>query len=126
MTTARSLWGFFLLAVAFGPVAAGAWALRRRLLADWHGAIARLVEIVIGLSTTLVTVQVLGVAHLYKVAPVVIGLAIVGGVELWLANDRRLRPSASLARVGGAPVDSEIDAGGDGRFTGGSACPAPS
>ncbi len=82
MTMPRFLVGVVLIAVAVGPLAAGAWALRARML-GWVGVPARVVEVVVGCSTLVVVSELLGLVGLYRVAPVVIGLAAAGAVELW-------------------------------------------
>ena len=87
MTAVRFLFGVALMAVALGPVAAGAWALRRRLL-GWVGAPARVAEVVLGASTVVVVTELLGLVDLYRVGPVVLGLAAVGGAQWWWARSQ--------------------------------------
>ncbi len=109
MTLLRYLVGVLLLGVALGPIGAGAWALGRRLLPDWSGAPARIVEIVIALSTALVVAELLGIVDLYRTAPMVIALAAVGLIEWWWARrttvaasvgEHRTKAPAQMGRAG--------------------------
>jgi hypothetical protein len=99
MTVLRYVEALLLSAVALVPIGAGAWALRHRLLPSWSGAPARLVEIVAALGTVTATTELLGLVDLYRVAPVVIGLAAIGALEWWWGR-RAVRDPAT-----GDPVD---------------------
>jgi hypothetical protein len=98
MTVPRFLLGVVLLVVALGPVAAGAWGLRARLL-GWTGVPARIAEVVIGLSAVVVVSEALGVVGWYRTAPMVIGLAAVGAGTWWWSTrrPRHRRPDADAA-----------------------------
>ena len=97
MTLARYLIGLVLAGIALGPVCAGALMLRRRLLPGWHGALARLAEIMLGLGIVIAVAQVLGTVGLFRLAPMVVGLA-AAGVAAGFAGQRRDR-AAARARV---------------------------
>lgn len=87
MTVPRLLLGVVLMAVALGPIGAGAVAVRARTL-GWVGVPARIVEVVVGCSTVVVVSELIGVVGLYHVAPMVAGLAIAGLAELWWGRQR--------------------------------------
>src|SRR6476659_1577900 len=82
-----------LIAVA-GAMGFAAVALRRRLLAGWSGASARLAEVVLGLSLLVVTLELVGVVGLYRPGWVLLATLVVGigiglalrpgtGIRLW-------------------------------------------
>ena len=100
MTTTRVLGGLVLGTVALAPVGAGAWALRRRFLPGWSGALGRLVELLIALSIVLCVLEVVGLVGLYDLVPAVVALAVAGTVAaVW----SRRTVSASASRSGGSP-----------------------
>jgi hypothetical protein len=82
-----------LIAVA-AAMGFAAVALRRRLLAGWSGASARLAEVVLGLSLLVVTLELVGVVGLYRPGWVLLATLVVGigigvalrpgtGIPLW-------------------------------------------
>jgi hypothetical protein len=77
------------LALGFASV-----RLRRRLLGDWEGAPARLVEVVLALALLTTLLQLVGTLGLLEYAPILIGaVAVAGTVELgvrrWPAGERK-------------------------------------
>ena len=107
MTVPRFLVGVLLMAVALGPVGAGAAAVRARVL-GWVGVPARVVEVVVACTTVVVTSELLGVIGLYRVAPIVVGLALVGMLELWWGRRRPVPASGQADRHPTPPRAGEV------------------
>lgn len=82
----RYLTGILLLAIAFVPLHTASYLWRARLIAEWRGAQARLVEIIMDVTVVIGVSEILGSVHLYLVAPVVIALAIIGVAAIWAAR----------------------------------------
>jgi hypothetical protein len=101
MSLGRYLLGVAGLVCVLGSVGIGAAAIRRYLLPDWHGADARLAEVVTGCALLVGVMEVLGTVGLFRMIPLVAGSIAVGSViRLGLAwrSSARLRPySARLA-----------------------------
>ncbi len=74
------------MAVALVPLHIGSYLWRDRLMADWKGARARLVEIIMDLTVVICGSEILGSVDLYRVAPVVIALAVFGLAAIWTAR----------------------------------------
>ena len=77
----------------------GAYHLRALLVPAWMGALARLAEVVIGLSMLILVSELLGVLGLFKEIPL-------------RARLRRGRPRDDLLRAPARPAASAEDAGG--------------
>ncbi|MGZ4182433.1 MAG: hypothetical protein ACXVUL_17320 [Solirubrobacteraceae bacterium] len=73
---------------------------RRRWLADWTGAPARLAEIVIGIATLVAILELLGTVGWFELAPIVAACAAAGGASLMLTPGGR-RPSPPPRRTAG-------------------------
>ena len=82
----RYLAGILLLAIAFVPLHTASYLWRARLIAEWRGAQARLVEIVMDVTVVICVSEILGSVYLYRVAPVVIALAAIGLAAIWAAR----------------------------------------
>ena len=82
----RYLAGILLLAIALVPLHAASYLWRARLIGEWRGAQARLVEIIMDLTVVISVSEILGSVYLYSVAPVVIALAAVGFAAIWAAK----------------------------------------
>jgi hypothetical protein len=78
MSLGRYLIGVAALVCVLGSVGVGAAAIRRYLLPDWHGAHARLAEIVIGCALLVGIMEVLGTVGLFRLVPIVVGSIGVG------------------------------------------------
>ena len=100
----RYLEGILLLAVAFVPLQTGSFLWRARLMGDWRGGRARLVEIVMDVTVLILVSEILGSLDLYRVAPVVIALALVGVAAIWTA---RRPPSMSSEEPVPLPTPEE-------------------
>jgi hypothetical protein len=73
----RYLLGVAALAVICAALGVSAVAIRRRFLAEWTGAPARLAEVVIGLALLIGLLSLLGAVGLFAFAPIVIACVLV-------------------------------------------------
>ena len=73
MSTGRYLLGAAELAVIATALGIGAYHLRALLAPAWTGALARLAEVVIGISMLILVSEVLGVLGLFKEVPLLLG-----------------------------------------------------
>jgi hypothetical protein len=100
----RYLLGAAALGVICASLGVAAVAIRRRFLADWTGAPARLAEYVIGLAILIVILEVLGAVGLFSFAPIVVaclgvGLASLRSASLGPGDPIRTRPRPGLLTV---------------------------
>jgi hypothetical protein len=86
MDAADRLLGLVLLAIALGPVVAGAYRLRARLLPGWSGAEARVAESVVAISLVVVALEAVGVAGALGRASAVAATAAAGLLAWWAAG----------------------------------------
>ena len=109
MSTGRYLLGAAELAVIATALGLGAYHLRALLAPAWTGALARLAEIVIGISMLILVAEILGVLGLFKELPLLVGFVAAGlGVTLWVRNrglpyrpeTKEARSSAIMVAVG--------------------------
>jgi hypothetical protein len=118
----RYVLGVAALAVIAGALALASVALRRRVLADWTGASARLAEAVIGLAVLIGILELLGLVGLFELAPIAIACVIVSvSITAWAGPPTRLGArhrrtpvitpavglGVGLALLGGAAVMAE-------------------
>jgi hypothetical protein len=106
MSTGRYLLGAAELAVIATALGLGAYHLRALLAPAWTGALARLAEVVIGVSMLILVAELLGVLGLFKEVPLLIGFVAAGlGATLW-ARSRGLpeTPETPEARSSGIMV----------------------
>src|SRR5579884_2257711 len=82
----RYLLGAAGLVVICAVLAVAALAIRRRILADWTGAPARLAESVIGLALLIGVLELLGAVGLFAFAPIVVVCLLVGWASLRSAS----------------------------------------
>lgn len=83
MTPTAYLLGAVLCCIVLGSLGLFAWVVRRRLLPDWHGAPARLAEVVIGIGALVLLGEALGTAGDLRRWPLVgccVALALVATV----------------------------------------------
>ena len=78
MTFARYLTGFLALTFGLASLGVGAWRLRRALVPSYTGALGRLAEIVIGLSTLVVVLEAVGAVGWYRPVVVIVGVPAAG------------------------------------------------
>jgi hypothetical protein len=100
MSTSRYLLGAAELAVIATALGLGAYHLRALLAPAWMGALARLAEVVIGISMLILVSEVLGVLSLFKEVPLLIGYVAAGLGTTYLVRRRGLpeAPRAPEAR----------------------------
>ena len=79
-TVSRYLPGVAALLITFGGIAFAAVAIRRRWLAGWDGALARLAEAVMGLVLLTLMLELLGAVGLFSLVPIVIASLLIGVV----------------------------------------------
>jgi hypothetical protein len=114
----RYVLGAVALAVIAGALGLAAVALRRRFMAEWTGAPARLAEVVIGLGLLIGVLELLGLVGWFSLAPIVIACVLVGGaITVWAGpasrgSERRRRGTTigvgtAVALVVGAAVMAE-------------------
>ncbi len=81
------LWGVTQVAIVAGALGFAAYRLRRRLLPEWDGAPARLVEIVVGVTLLVWISEVLGTLDLFYAGTLIAASVLVAGtVVLWPAG----------------------------------------
>lgn len=114
MNVGRYVLGLLLLAFALIPLHTASYLWRARVLSQWKGAQARLVEIITDLTVFFLVLEILGSFGLFRVAPVVIVLAAVGVIGIYSA--RRLAigqfdsPIAPIAPQPSAPRWANVTA----------------
>lgn len=109
MTTGQYLLGAAELAVIAASLGLGAYYVRAWLVPAWSGALARLAEIILGLSALVVIAELLGVLKVLEEVPLMATCAIVGLVAAYLARLRTpprvagespaVRPSRAMMAV---------------------------
>ncbi|MGH9025100.1 MAG: hypothetical protein ACRDWD_03135 [Acidimicrobiia bacterium] len=98
---ARYVLGILLAVVALFPIGLGARATRAWLLPGWSGAPAVLAEVVLGLGLVIGVSEIFGAVGLFRVVPMVAGLAATGWC-VWLVARRR--SSTAPVSAGNAPL----------------------
>jgi hypothetical protein len=106
MSTGQYLLGAAELAVIAAALGLGAYHLRALLAPAWMGALARLAEVVIGVSMLILVSELLGVLGLFKATPLLIGYVAAGMGATFLARRRGLpeTPRTPEARSSGIMV----------------------
>jgi hypothetical protein len=109
MSTGRYLLGAAELTVIFAALGLGAYHLRALLAPAWTGALARLAEVVIGISMLILVAELLGVLGLFKEVPLLVGFIAAGvGTTVWVRRrglppapeTREARSSAIMVAIG--------------------------
>ncbi len=91
MSTSQYLLGTAELAVIAAALGLGAYNVRALLVPAWTGALARLAEIILGLSALVVIAELLGLFKLLEEVPLVVACVIVGLAGAWWARSRGIR-----------------------------------
>jgi hypothetical protein len=103
MSLGRYLIGVAALVCVLGSLGVGAAAVRRYLLPDWRGAVARLAETVTVCALLVGIMEVLGTVGLFRLVPMVVGSIAVGAaLRLGLTSRfsaRVVRPRAARPGV---------------------------
>jgi hypothetical protein len=100
VSTGDYLLGVVVLALIVVPLGAGAVCVRRRVLAGWEGAPARLAEGVLALAALVLVAEALGTVGLLERVPLVLACLAVGGAGVgWGASpfDAPIGASGGLA-----------------------------
>lgn len=99
------LWGAAQVAIVLAALGFSAYRLRQRLLPDWDGASARLVESVVGVALLIWVSEILGTfGLLYAGALIGAILLVAGTVAVWPAGPvTAASPTVLAARRGSAP-----------------------
>ena len=103
MSTSQYLLGAAELAVIAAALGLGAYHLRALLAPAWTGALARLAEVVIGLSMLILVSELIGALGLFKEIPLVLGSVAAGLGTTFFVRRRGLprcprRPRCARAR----------------------------
>jgi hypothetical protein len=96
MSTSRYLLGAAELSVIAAALGLGAYHLRALLTPAWTGALARLAEVVIGISMLVLVSEIFGALGLFKEVPLLIGCVAAGLGTTFLVRRRGL-PEAPVA-----------------------------
>jgi hypothetical protein len=107
MSATRYALGAASLIVVGGSLSLAAVSIRRRFLAHWSGALARLAEVVVALALLIAILEALGTIGWYALAPIVAASAVVGIGGTWLAAGGSWRRSraAEIDPAGAAQTD---------------------
>jgi hypothetical protein len=97
VTGGRYALGVAELLVILGSLGVGATGLRAWLVPDCRGALARLVDVVVGLALLVGVCEVLGTFGVFQSAPIVAGSIAVGGGVWWLARRQSDDPGPPTA-----------------------------
>src|SRR3954451_22295801 len=104
MSTGRYLLGAAELAVIAAALGIGAYHLRALLAPAWTGALARLAEVVIGLSMLILVSELFGALGLFKEVPLLLGYVAAGVGAMLFARRRGLPESPWTADVRSSPL----------------------
>jgi hypothetical protein len=104
MSTSQYLLGAAELAVIAAALGLGAYHLRALLVPAWMGALARLAEVVIGLSMLILVSELIGVFGFFKQLPLVLGCVAVGLGATYLVRRRGLPDAPEAVVVRSTPV----------------------
>jgi hypothetical protein len=100
MSAGRYALGAASLLVVLSSLTLIAINVRRRWLADWTSAPARLAEIVVGLAALVAILELLGTVGWFELAPIVATCAVAGGASTLLTRGGE-RPSAAPRKAVG-------------------------
>lgn len=99
MPLTEYLAGIAYLTITFFGLALAAVVIRRRLLPGWHGAVARLAELICGISILVVAAELLGSFGLLSPLALLASVAVIAAACWWL-----LRAAPSSGGEGDPPV----------------------
>ncbi|HEX3295087.1 MAG TPA: hypothetical protein VHR38_15260 [Solirubrobacterales bacterium] len=104
MSTSQYLLGAAELAVIATALGLGAYHLRALLVPAWTGALARLAEVVLGLSMLILVSEVIGALALFKQLPLVVGSVLVGLGATFYARRRGLPEAPRTTELRASPI----------------------
>src|SRR3954466_6976570 len=104
MSTSQYLLGAAELAVIAAALGLGAYHLRALLVPAWMGALARLAEVVIGLSMLILVSELIGALGLFKELPMVVGSVAAGLGTTYLVRRRGLPQAPRTTEVRSSPI----------------------
>src|SRR5918996_5622854 len=104
MSTSQYLLGVAELAVIVAALGVGAFYVRALLVPAWSGSLARLAEVILGVSALLVISELLGLVGLFKELPLVIACVAVGLGGAQFARRRRLTGVEEAPGVRSSPM----------------------
>src|SRR6476619_3631899 len=104
MSTSQYLLGAAELALIAAALGLGAYHLRALLVPAWMGALARLAEVVIGLSMLILVSELIGALGLFKEFPLVLGSVLAGLGTTYLVRRRGLPQAPRTLEVRSSPV----------------------
>jgi hypothetical protein len=104
MSTSQYLLGAAELAVIAAALGLGAYHLRALLVPAWMGALARLAEVVIGLSMLILVSELIGALGLFKELPLVVGSVAAGLGTTYLVRRRGLPQAPRTTEVRSSPI----------------------
>src|SRR3954452_9215584 len=104
MSTGRYLLGAAELAVIAAALGIGAYHLRALLAPAWTGALARLAEVVIGLSMLILVSELFGALGLFKEVPLLLGYVAAGLGSTYYARRRGIPDAPRTLEVRSSPV----------------------
>jgi hypothetical protein len=104
MSTGRYLLGAAELAVIATALGLGAYHLRALLAPAWTGALARLAEVVIGISMLILVSELLGALGLFKEVPLLLGYVAAGIGATYFVRRRGLPAAPRTLDVRSSPL----------------------
>src|SRR6476659_996534 len=104
MSTSQYLLGAAELAVIAAALGLGAYHLRALLVPAWMGALARLAEVVIGLTMLILVSELIGALGLFKELPLVLGSVVAGLGTTYLVRRRGLPQAPRTMEVRSSPI----------------------
>jgi hypothetical protein len=104
MSTSQYLLGAAELAVMVTALGLGAYHLRALLAPAWMGALARLAEVVIGISMLILVSELIGALGLFKELPLVLVSVAAGLGATFYARRRGLPPTPKTTEVRASPL----------------------
>jgi hypothetical protein len=104
MSTSQYLLGAAELAVIAAALGLGAYHLRALLVPAWMGALARLAEVVIGLSMLILVSELIGALGLFKELPLVLGSVAAGLGTAYFVRRRGLPEAPRTTEVRSSPI----------------------
>ena len=97
MNSGRYIEGIFFCLVCLTSLGVSGINIRRRLLASWTGAPARLAEVILGISILVTVSQLLGIVGLFRLLPLLGLLIAIALATFWLRRESKVDVSSAQA-----------------------------